>query len=417
MMTRMTHLLLCLGLVALQPAALAGDLFAVQVERAETVSGGTIEHAVILIEGGKIVMIGEDLPIAEGIPIIDKDPGWTAMPALVNCYSRMGLTSRGPGGMNPQRKVSKELYTGGVPVSVREAGVGTLGIYPAGSGIPGRAVAIRSWGSGDERILRDDVYVKAVMRSDSSSKKTLKKGFEEADEYLEKEEKNREKWEKAKEKLEKAAKDKDDEKKANEAKALLKKPYTPLVPNPAAEAFLALRSGELTALVGIYKASDYMHFLDALGEEEMQWALHVQIARESDLYHVKRAVGLTGRHIIMTPAMSLHPGTLRSRSMAAEMVAAGAKVTFTPRSDTASSHESWLRDVGLLVRAGLDRDAALSAMTLHGAEVLRLEDRVGSLDDGKDANILFFDGDPFAATTNLEAVLLEGDFITGEVER
>ena len=56
-------------------------------------------------------------------------------------------------------------------------------------------------------------------------------------------------------------------------------------------------------------------------------------------------------------------------------------------------------------------------MTLHGAEVLRVEDRVGSLDEGKDANILFFDGDPFAATTNLEAVLLEGDFITGEVDR
>ena len=44
-------------------------------------------------------------------------------------------------------------------------------------------------------------------------------------------------------------------------------------------------------------------------------------------------------------------------------------------------------------------------------------EHVGSLDEGKHANILFFDGDPFAATTNLEAVLMEGDFITGEVNR
>jgi prepilin-type processing-associated H-X9-DG protein len=180
---------------------------------------------------------------------------------------------------------------------------------------------------------------------------------------------------------------------------------------------MALRSGDLTALVSINKASDYLHFLDALGKEEIKWTLQVPIARESDLYHVKSEAALTGRHIVMTPSLSVHPGTLRSRSMAAEFVTKGAKVTFVPRSDSTSAHESWLRDVGELVRAGLDADAALSAMTLHGAEVLRVEDRVGSLDEGKDANILFFDGDPFAATTNLEAVLLEGDFITGEVER
>ena len=416
MKKRTTQLLLFAGLLALQSAAHADDLFAVQVERAETVSHGTIEHAVILIEGGKIVTIGEDLAIESGIPVIDKDPGWVATPALVNCYSRMGLTSRGPSGMNPQRKVSSELYTGGVSPSIKEAGIGTLGVYPAGAGIPGRGVAVRTWGSSSAQILRDDVYMKAMMRSDSTSKKTLRKGFEEADEYLEKEAKNREKWEKAKEKLEKEAKD-DDKEKANKAKEELKKPYTPLAPNPPAEAFMALRSGDLTALVSINKASDYLHFLDALGEEEIKWTLQVPIARESDLYFVKSEAALTGRHIVMTPSLSVHPGTLRSRSMAAEFVAEGAKVTFVPRSDSTSAHESWLRDVGELVRAGLDADAALSAMTLHGAEVLRVEDRVGSLDEGKDANILFFDGDPFAATTNLEAVLLEGDFITDEVER
>ena len=417
MKKRRTQLLLFTGLLALQPSAHAGDLFAIKVERAETVSHGTIEHAVILVEDGKIVMIGEDLAVESGIPIMDKDPGWVATPALVNCYSRMGLSSRGPSGLNPQRRVSGELYTGGVSSGISEAGVGTLGLYPAGTGIPGRAVAVRTWGPSSARVLRDDVYVKAMMRSDSTSKKTLRKGFEEADEYLEKEAKNREKWEKAREKLEKEAKDKDDKEKADKAKEELEKPYTPLVPNPAAEAFMALRSGELTALVGINKASDYLHFLDALGEEEIQWALQVPIARESDLYFVKGEDSLTDRHVVMTPVLSVPPGTLRSRSMAAEFVAVGAKVTFVPRSDSTTAHESWLRDVGELVRVGLDADAALSAMTLHGAEVLRVEDRVGSLEKGKDANILFFDGDPFAATTNLEAVLLEGDFITDEVER
>mgnify|MGYP001994194116 CR=1 FL=1 len=64
MMKRTNQLLLLVGLLAMQPLAQAGDLFAVQVERAETASHGTIEHAVILIDDGKIVMIGEDLAIA-----------------------------------------------------------------------------------------------------------------------------------------------------------------------------------------------------------------------------------------------------------------------------------------------------------------------------------------------------------------
>ncbi|MDE0892123.1 MAG: amidohydrolase family protein [Planctomycetota bacterium] len=417
MMKRTNQLLLFVGLLAMQPIAQAGDLFAVQVERAETASHGTIEHAVILIDDGKIVMIGEDLAIAAGIPVIDKDPGWIATPALVNCYSRLGLSGRGPSGLNPQRKVSKELYTSAGHTALRDAGVGTLGLYPAGSGIPGQGLAIKTWGSGDARILKEDTYLKAMMRSDSNSKKTLSKGFEEADEYLEKEAKAREKWDKEREKLEKTAKDKDDKEKADEAKEELKKPYVPTVPNPAAEAFMGLRSGELSALVGISKASDYLHFLDALGEEEIPWALHVPITRESDLYHVKAAVGLTNKHLVMTPVLSLHPGTLRSRSMAAEFAAEGAKVTFVPRSDTTGAHESWMRDVGELVRVGLHRETALAALTLHGAQVLRVDDRVGSLEEGKDANILFFDGDPFAASTKLDAVLMEGAFVTGEVNR
>jgi imidazolonepropionase-like amidohydrolase len=45
------------------PALDGGDLLAIKVGRAETVSQGVIEHAVILVENGKIVEIGQDLPI------------------------------------------------------------------------------------------------------------------------------------------------------------------------------------------------------------------------------------------------------------------------------------------------------------------------------------------------------------------
>ena len=73
---------------------LAPDLLAIRVGRAETISNGTLEHAVILIEGGKIATVGEDLVVERGIPVIDK-PDWVVMPGLVNAYSRLGLDGRG----------------------------------------------------------------------------------------------------------------------------------------------------------------------------------------------------------------------------------------------------------------------------------------------------------------------------------
>ena len=77
----------CLGAASAQ-----ADLLVFRVGRAETVSKGVIEHAVIFVEDGKIVMIGEDLPVERGIPVIDK-PDWTVMPGLVNCYTRVGADS------------------------------------------------------------------------------------------------------------------------------------------------------------------------------------------------------------------------------------------------------------------------------------------------------------------------------------
>src|SRR5204862_5203206 len=67
-------------------AAGDGGLLAIRVGKAETIAHGTIEHAVILIEDGKITAVGQDLPIERGIPVLDR-PHWTAMPGLVHPYS------------------------------------------------------------------------------------------------------------------------------------------------------------------------------------------------------------------------------------------------------------------------------------------------------------------------------------------
>lgn len=420
-MTLSTLLLAAIPAAAGQPAT--PDLLAIKVGKAETIDQGTLEHAVILIEDGKIVMIGEDLPIERGIPVLDRDPEWTVMPGLVNAYSRGPLDSRGGNDANPGLRASGELYPGeDFYGDVLELGVTTLGLYPAGNGIPGRAVAIRPKGdTAEEMILRDDVYLKIRMRSNGSDKKMLQKGFEDADKWIEDEQKAREKWEKDQEKKKKSKKKKDDDDKsvAGPAQPTFDdddEAYTPPEKDGSAEAFLQLRSGELTALFAISQASDYLHLLDAIGDEEFQWDLRVPVTTELNIFYVKDEIGARGCRVMIEPQLSQHPNTLRLRNLPMELSDAGAKLVLVPRSDSVWGHEEWLHNTGEIVGYGLDRDVALRAMTLEPAELLGIGDRVGSLTPGKDANMIFFEGDPLEPGTRVEAVMLEGEFVAGEVK-
>jgi len=65
-------------------------------------------------------------------------------------------------------------------------------------------------------------------------------------------------------------------------------------------------------------------------------------------------------------------------------------------------------DAGNAVAYGMSHDDALRAVTLSAAEVFGLNDRVGSLQPGKDANIVVWSGDPFEFSTRVEHVFIHG---------
>ena len=68
----------------------------------------------------------------------------------------------------------------------------------------------------------------------------------------------------------------------------------------------------------------------------------------------------------------------------------------------------FLRSAGLAVRAGMSRQKALHALTLAGAEMLGLADRVGSLAPGKDADFIVLSGDPLSVYTKVLESWVEG---------
>jgi len=60
------------------------------------------------------------------------------------------------------------------------------------------------------------------------------------------------------------------------------------------------------------------------------------------------------------------------------------------------------------VRGGLSREKALEALTLAGARMLELDDRIGSLEPGKDADLVVLSGDPLSVHTKVLETWVEG---------
>lgn len=68
----------------------------------------------------------------------------------------------------------------------------------------------------------------------------------------------------------------------------------------------------------------------------------------------------------------------------------------------------FIRGAALGVRAGMSRDKALEALTIAGAKMLELDNRVGSLEKGKDADFIVLNGEPFSVYTKVEQTWVEG---------
>ena len=92
---------------------------------------------------------------------------------------------------------------------------------------------------------------------------------------------------------------------------------------------------------------------------------------------------------------------------AAILTKAGVKVAINT-DDFITESRFLLRTGAIAVRGGLSEDNAIKTLTLHGAQMLHLEDRVGSLDKGKDADFVVLSGAPFSVYTQVLETYIEG---------
>ena len=174
---------------------------------------------------------------------------------------------------------------------------------------------------------------------------------------------------------------------------------------------------ELEALVPVVKGEIPAHFHAHQGDDIMT---AIRIAKE---FHLKYSiVHATGADTVMkymaeetaipiVGPTGLRPGKPEMRDLsfgtAGRLEKAGVEVAITTDHDVTPL---WLLPTyaALCVREGLSEEAAFRAITINGAKALGVEDRVGSIAVGKDADIVVFTGHPFHYMTKAEAVFING---------
>ena len=98
----------------------------------------------------------------------------------------------------------------------------------------------------------------------------------------------------------------------------------------------------------------------------------------------------------------------RDRAPSSPMELASVNVAFAFFGSKAESPEDFMKGVAKAIEKGLPVERAVQALTLDAARVYGLDDRLGSLEPGKIANLVVFEGDPFGEKSRPKMVFIDG---------
>ncbi|MCF7974496.1 MAG: amidohydrolase family protein [Phycisphaerae bacterium] len=393
----------------------------IQAGRIIPVSGPDIEDGVILIEDQKIKALGTDVVIPDDARIIDAKTK-TVMPGLIDAQSRLFLldselnqTSGAPeldvlDALNPFDEAYREVLAQGVT---------TVCVVPDSSAMwVCRTALLRLNGAGSvaEMCLKSGVTVKATLGM--SSRSTQSSSLERLDQYASMREafigaqrylKQYEKYEHA---LAQYNKDKAKQKAESDSKAPLKRPEEPSK-SPTHEILFQILRKEIPLQIEVHCVDDIRHALRLAHEFEFSVILDqctegYRMARELAGHKVPVIVGPVSVSRMTMPALAYdHHDPVN----AARLSQAGIQLAIGTCAPTGLDSKFLGSAAAMAAAQGMDRDAALRAITLTPAQILGVADRIGSLDVGKDADLVICSGDPFDSFTRIEQVLIQGKVV------
>jgi imidazolonepropionase-like amidohydrolase len=388
-----------LAVAAVAPAAAQETPIAFVGARLVPIEGPEIADGVLVVHRGRIAAVGDaGTPIPAGAERRDV-AGKVILPGLVDTHSHIGSVQGGDSSapIQPDVRVLDSIDVRSAEIQKAQAGgVTTVNVMP-GSGhlLSGQTLylKLRDGGTIDDLALRDgDGRLRGglKMANGTNSRKappfpgTRAKSAALVREQLVKAQEYRDKVQAA----------------AGDAK---KRPARDL----GLEALVEVLEGRRVVHFHTHRHDDILTVLRLARE----FGFRVVLQHVSEAWKVADRIAAAGvpASIIMidSPGGKLETRDVHFRNGAA-LEKAGAKVVGFHTDDGITDSRLFLRSAGLAVRAGMSRQGALRGLTLAGAEMLDLADRVGSLKVGKDADLVLLSGDPLSVYTKVLETWVDG---------
>ena len=366
-----------------------------------TVTQGVIDNGTLLIEGGKIRAVGAGLTIPDGTEVIDVSGKWVT-PGLIDAHTHISTFNeplflphigdgnetsapvtaqiRGIDALNPHdmaiRKARQAGFTtcytgpgsanviGGTGLSFKLKQADTV----ADIAIQGSEMMKMALGENPKRVYGSDRKM-PVTRMGTGA--VLRKALFDAREYSNK-----------------LAQGKQVER------------------DFELEALVPVVRGEMRCRIHCHRADDIVTAIRIAEECQLDYTLEhcTEGYKILDFLKEKQARVVIGP-LLMSPSKFEIWGCRQDTPALFEQ--AGIH-DFSLMADDSSATQ-WLPvHVGIAMRYGLSFEQALQAVTINPARLLKLQDRIGSLEAGKDADIAIFSGMPFSNLSLCEMVVIDG---------
>jgi len=444
------------GLGVVGPAGEAGDAgggdLAIVGGRIFTAAGKIFEEGTVVIQGGKITAVGprDGTAVPPHLTVISAGgraviPGlvdiWAGMPGgdspggephlragdLVGPFPRewkgvlsRGITtvgvapvpSRGVGGLGAVLKLRSAPESGVLDLKIREDShlLLALGLAPGGLGSPRITTAerLQQYYSLRDNFLQARQYGKA-----------WNKYWEEVEKYNKeyagrlasaKSGEDQKPGHSAAPAEEKPGPRAEEQKKEGEKKDGAKKPAQP--PRKPSldllkEVFLRAVDGKLPVFLVAHRKADLGYAL-RLKEE---FGLNLVLLGATDGYEAAAEIARSGTPVALGPALLTRWGLElegHRESNGRDLAAAGVPLSLSSLGGSMFPTVALRLETCILVRGGLSRELALQAITSRPAEMLGLGDRLGTIEPGKDGDLVILNGDPLNALSNVVSVIVEG---------
>jgi len=376
--------------------------YAIKNAKIVTVTGPTIPNGTILIQDGKIVGVGPNIPIPSNARVFDAK-GLSAYPGMIDPHTAMGLQEIGSvqstqdvtelGEINPQLKASAAINPLSEHVAITRAnGITTVGSLPRGGLISGQGAVINldGWVLKDVLVKDSAVLVINYPRDVNLPANATDRQRRDAEDARKK----------RIDLLHQTLKDAQAFAKIVDVRA------ADADTNPALRAMVPVINGQEPALFNVETANEIKGALDLIDEFKLKAILSgcAEAWKVVNLLKSRNVPVILGS-VLESPGDDSYPYDA-NYATAATLVKAGVKIAFT--SDSTSSARDLPWHAGMSVAFGLPKDEAVKAVTINAAQILGIDAQTGSISEGKFANIMLTDGDPLEHATKVKQLFIAG---------